>query len=620
MSQLVCGVLMAISCVFPARGAFDSEVHPLLEKYCFKCHAGEKIKGGVDLSKYHAELDIQRDPKTWQTVLRQVREREMPPENKPQPTDEERQLLVAFTKHTLENIDYSKSVRDPGRVLIHRLSRTEYNNTIRDLCGVDLKPADKFPADGGGGGGFDNNADTLFVPPILLEKYLSAASEVIDAALTNAPNQLIAVRPGAFVTSRSAARKSIEAFAKRAFRGPVEGSEIDALLSLYEQQARKGMRFEDAMKTPLRAVLVSPNFLFRIESDREVSGPYRITDYELANRLSYFIWASMPDAELLRAAADGDLHEESVLRRETERMLSDPKAHALSDNFAGQWLGIRNLRTTAQPDPGRFPTYTASLRDAMYSESVEFFNSLIQDNCSILTLLDANYTYLNEELAKHYGILDVHGTNLTRVALSDPNRGGILGMASILTLTSYPQRTSPVLRGKWVLEEVLGAPSPPPPPNAGGLPADDAPKEGMTFRQRLEKHRSKPECASCHKRMDPIGFGLENFDAIGRWRADIGGKAIDSSGVLVTGEKFHGPQELKKLMLAQADDFVRTLSEKMLAYALGRGVEYYDAPAVKQISDELRADRYRMRTLILGICKSFPFQYRRNQPLETAQK
>lgn len=611
---------MAVSCAFPAQGAFDSEVHPLLEKYCFKCHSGEKIKGGVDLSKYHAELDIQRDPKTWQTVLRQLREREMPPENKPQPTDEERQLLVAFTKHTLENIDYSKSVRDPGRVLIHRLSRTEYNNTIRDLCGVDLKPADKFPADGGGGGGFDNNADTLFVPPILLEKYLSAASEVIDAAFTNAPNQLIAVRPGAFVTSRSAALKSIEAFAKRAFRGPVDGAEMDALLSLYEQQARKGMRFEDAMKAPLRAMLVSPNFLFRIEADREVSGAYRITDYELANRLSYFLWASMPDAILLQAAANGDLHEVNVLRREVERMLSDPKAHALSDNFAGQWLGIRNLRTTAQPDPGRFPTYTASLREAMYTESVEFFNSLIHDNRSVLTLLDANYTYLNEELAKHYGINDVHGTNFTRVALSDPNRGGILGMASILTLTSYPQRTSPVLRGKWVLEEVLGAPSPPPPPNAGGLPADDAPREGMTFRQRLEKHRSKPECASCHKRMDPIGFGLENFDAIGRWRTDLGGQPVDSAGILVTGEKFHGPHELKMLMLAQKDDFARTLSEKMLAYALGRGVEYYDAPAVKQISDQLRADQYRMRTLILGICESFPFQYRRNQLLETVQK
>jgi hypothetical protein len=256
----------------------------------------------------------------------------------------------------------------------------------------------------------------------------------------------------------------------------------------------------------------------------------------------------------------------------------------------------------------------------MYAESIEFFNSLIQDNGSVLQLLDANYTFLNEELAKHYGISGVKGTNLCRVALSDSNRGGILGMASVLTLTSYPQRTSPVLRGKWVLEEVLGAPSPPPPPNAGGLPADDAPKNGLTFRQRLEKHRSKPECASCHKRMDPIGYGLENFDAIGRWRTELRGLPVDSAGVLVTGEKFQGPRELKKLMLEQKNDFVKTLCEKMLAYSLGRGVEYYDAPAVKQICDELKADQFRMRTLVLGICESFPFQYRRNQALQTARK
>ncbi len=265
---------------------FDSDFQPLIEKYCSKCHSGEKVKGGVDFSKYRDELAMQRDPKIWQTVVRQLREREMPPENKPQPTDEERQKLVAFVKRALDNIDYSTATRDPGRVLIHRLSRTEYNNTVRDLCGVDLKPANKFPSDGGGGGGFDNNADTLFVPPILLENYLSAASELIDAALTNAPDHLLAVRPGPFTTRRIAARKSIESFAQRAFRRPILESEVDALLSLYDQKAKKGGRFEDAMKAPLSAALISPHFLFRIETDQEMAGPYRVRDYELANRVS----------------------------------------------------------------------------------------------------------------------------------------------------------------------------------------------------------------------------------------------------------------------------------------------------------------------------------------------
>jgi hypothetical protein len=256
----------------------------------------------------------------------------------------------------------------------------------------------------------------------------------------------------------------------------------------------------------------------------------------------------------------------------------------------------------------------------MFRETITFFHALLRDDRSLLDLIDADYTFLNGELARHYGIEGVAGPQMRRVALKDGRRGGVLTMASVLTLTSYPQRTSPVLRGKWVLDEILGTPPPPPPPNAGGLPAEDAPKEGLTFRQRLEKHREKPECASCHRRMDPIGFGLENFDGIGRWRDAIGGTPVDASGDLATGETFTGPAELKKHLLARRQEFVRNVAEKMLAYALGRGVEPYDIPAVRKITAAVEKNGYRTETLVREIVMSYPFRYRRDEPSKVAQK
>jgi hypothetical protein len=298
-----------------------------------------------------------------------------------------------------------------------------------------------------------------------------------------------------------------------------------------------------------------------------------------------------------------------------KRMLRDPKARALAENFAGQWLRVRELKTTVQPDPNRFRRFTPELREAMHDETIEFFAAMIRDDASLLTLLDSEHTYLNETLAQHYGLtnLNVTGRQLRRVALPDRTRGGVLGMGAVLTLTSYPQRTSPVLRGKWVLEELLGQPPPPPPPDAGGLPAEDAPRNGLTFRQRLEQHRKKPQCAGCHSRLDPLGFGLENFDAIGRWRTAIGGESVDASGVMSSGEEFTGPAELKKLLLARKDEFARNATERMLAYALGRGIEFYDMPSIAKITETLKHDGYRSSTLVTEIVKSYPFQFRRDK-------
>jgi hypothetical protein len=360
--------------------------------------------------------------------------------------------------------------------------------------------------------------------------------------------------------------------------------------------------------------------LFIGRPSSEASEPYRIGDHELAARLSYFLWSSMPDDELTDLANKGTLHEPEILDRQVARMLLDPKAKALARDFAGQWLGINRLATASEPDRRRFPTYNAALRDAMIEEASAFFLAILRDDVPILDLIRADYAYLNEPLAEHYGIKGVTGPEFRRVKLDDPNRGGVLGMAAVLTLTSYPQRTSPVLRGKWVLEEILGTPPPPPPPDIKVLPADDRPRQGLTFRKRLEQHRKDAKCASCHARMDPLGFGLENFDAIGRWRDKIGDEPVDSSGELVGGKIFKGPAELKTILIEQKKDlFVRNLAGKMLSYALSRGVEYYDAPAIKEIVTALGANGYRGRVLIAEVVKSYPFQYRRNEPPSRAE-
>ena len=589
--------------------AYDKQIRPLLQQYCVGCHGAKEPAAGVNLTAYADIPAIQRDQTTWRKVMTQIRGRSMPPARLPQPTMEQRDVMATWIGHTLDSAGDALLPKNPGRVLLHRLNRAEYNNTVRDLFGVTSKPADSFPADGGGGGGFDNNADTLFTPPILMERYLQAANDILGAAK---PERLFIARPSKILLPRLAARKVLAYWAMRGFRRPVESVEVERLMALYDAATKRGESFESATRFALKAVLVSPNFLFRAEQSHPIRDAYPINDYELASRLSYFLWSSMPDDELFQLAAQKRLHSPGVLDAQITRMLRSPKAGAFADSFAGQWLKARELYTSAKPDPNRFPGYTDSLRNAMYGETIAFFQSVIQDDASLLRLIDADYTYVNEELAKHYGIEGVTGTQMRRVSLPDHRRGGVLTQASILTLTSYPQRTSPVLRGKWVLGELLGTPPPPPPPVVATLSPDDAPKDGVTFRQRLEQHRSKPECAGCHARMDPIGFGLENFDATGRWRTDIGGKPIDASGILTTGEKFAGPIELKQRVLAQKDDFVRNLAEKMLAYALGRGLEPYDLPAVRKITATLAQNDYRSSLLIREIVKSYPFQYRKN--------
>ncbi len=403
------------------------------------------------------------------------------------------------------------------------------------------------------------------------------------------------------------ARRILEPLASRAWRRPVTGVELDGLLGLaHREQSRTGS-FEMAMRTSLEAILVSPHFLFRVERDRR-KGVQPLEAHELASRLSYFLWSSLPDAELSRLADAGTLS--GALREQTKRMLADKRSAALVESFTGQWLQTRNL-SVLKPDPVKFKEFTGELADDMRIETEMFFAAVMQEDRPILDFLNAPFTFLNERLARHYGIPGIAGDRFRRVELDGVQRGGVLTQASVLTVSSYPTRTSPVIRGKWVLENILNQPPPPPPPGVPALDEKAGPNAG-SMRQQLEKHRANVVCAGCHARMDPLGFGLENYDAIGRWRTTDAGVGIDPSGVLPGGEKFSSPQELKKILRSQQDVFTRALAEKMLTYAVGRGMEAGDRGTVRTVAGRVSDHGYRFSELILAVVESEPFRMRKS--------
>jgi mono/diheme cytochrome c family protein len=410
------------------------------------------------------------------------------------------------------------------------------------------------------------------------------------------------------------ARKILETLARRAYRRPVSDADVNGLLVFY-QAGRKNGDFDAGVRHALRLILASPQFLFRAEPDPPNATPgmvYRVGDLEMASRLSFFLWSSIPDDELVNVAAQGKLKDPAVLARQVRRMLADPRSEALVRNFAGQWLFLRNLQSH-RPDGQEFPNFDDNLRDAFRRETELLFESVIREDRSVLDLLTADYTFVNERLARHYGISNVYGTRIRRVSLTDENRRGLLGHASILTVTSYPNRTSPVLRGKWILENILGTPPPAPPPNVPALEETADHGKALTVRERTEEHRKNPACASCHRVMDPLGFSLENFDAVGRWRTKEAAGAVDASGQLADGTSVTGPLSLRQALMKHPDQFVGTMAEKMLTYALGRGLEYYDMPVVRRIVRQAARGEYRFSALVTGIVTSPPFQMRKAQ-------
>ncbi len=409
------------------------------------------------------------------------------------------------------------------------------------------------------------------------------------------------------------AQQILQTLMRRAYRRPVTGADIERPLEFYRQtRAKDG--FEAGVEMALRAVLVSPEFLFRVEQDPpDVASKtaYRISDLELASRLSFFLWSSIPDDELLETAIENKLHEPAVLDKQVRRLLADKRSQALVTNFASQWLYLRNLESIT-PDMRLFPDFDDNLRQAFREETELFFQSIVREDRSVLDLLHADYTFVNERLAKHYGIPNIYGSQFRRIALGkDSKRGGLLRQGSILMVTSYATRTSPVIRGKWVLANILGVPPPPPPPNVPSI--EQTIGKNLSMRERLAQHRADPVCAGCHKLMDPVGFSLENYDAVGRWRTSDAGQPIDATGGLPDGSEFEGVDGLEHALLKRPELFAGVLTEKLLTYALGRGVETYDEPAVRGILSKAQTDHFRFSSLVRGIAESTPFQMRRSR-------
>lgn len=650
----LCALAMLVICpprLLSVNAAPDStqtsfaQIKPLLQTNCFKCHSEKKQKGGVNFSLITDEKSILRNRKLWHKVVAQLESNEMPPEEADeQPTDAQRKTLVQWMKHAAE-VDCSDPLNhDPGPPLIRRLSVREYSSTLKDLTGLDFNVAEAVGmTDEGNGLGFDNLAAAMEIAPALMEKYFEAADQILDRifaasdakgtgakldgrarAQSEAPYKLIVIaKPEAGVSPHDAAERVLRQFTRRAYRRPVTQAEVGRLTKLFDTLASQGQSFDAALRLTLKPILVSPYFLLRIERDGAAAGSeaaYRIADHELAVRLSYFLWSTMPDAQLDTLADAGKLSDPATLDQQVKRMLADPKAKSLTEGFAEQFLQLKKL-ASARPSTEFFPTFNGDLKRAMHDETTTFFDKLREEDKSVLDLLDSDYTYLNETLARHYGIDNVKGTQIRRVTLTpQDHRGGLLGMGSVLALTSHTSRTSPTLRGKYVLDVIFGTPPDPPPANVGQFKDESNHKDPKTFREKMVQHAADASCASCHKKMDPLGYALENFNAIGAWRVKDGDRPVDNTGQLPGGEKFTGVTELKKLVHAHQDDFVRNITEQMLIYALGRELDYYDDCAVKEIKTSMAGDGDKFSVLVSGIVKSYPFQYRKTAAPDIAKE
>jgi cytochrome c551/c552 len=441
---------------------------------------------------------------------------------------------------------------------------------------------------------------------------------------TPSRRRIFACHPSAPADEIPCARKILSNLVRRAFRRAPTDADLESLLSFYQQERNKTGSFEAGIEIALRRILADPEFVFRFEPPPATvapNQPYRISDTELASRLSFFLWSSIPDEELLNLGVQGKLHEPAVLERETRRMLTDERAHALTDNFAGQWLYLRDLKSS-NPDGREFPDFDDNLRQAFQRETEMLFESIQREDRSVLDLLDADYTFVNERLAKHYGIANVYGPDFRRVPVPSDARRGLLGQGSMLLVTSNANRTSPVQRGKWILENLLGSPPPLPPPNVPPLKENSGDSGVTSVRERMEQHRSNPACAGCHKIMDPIGLALENFDGVGQWRNTDSGLKIDASGQLVDGTRVDGPASLRKALLDRPEAFVGAMTEKLLMYGVGRETKYYDMPVVRAVMRNAAGNQYRFSDLVLGIVKSAPFQMRMKEaaPVETTAR
>ena len=739
-APILLAACFAVTAAAGPNEEFVESVRPVLAEHCAACHDPANPNNRIGFLRAKSADGIAQDRKLWRNVAAQLRNRTMPPTDS-KLSEEDRFRISTWIEQQLR--DTACALGDyAGAVTLRRLNRREYRNTLRDLLGVDFAVEEIFPADGSGGEGFDTNAETLYLPPLLMERYMEAAQQILDRAIVSPgvnkrfeaaqllpgrqtdPNEpvllaageevsaqitayregdyavrvalerpaenevtvllkvdgidvstlryardpnggptgrtasvrlsrgthtvtavagetppveffniqvsqaaqeaspetkavhyrLFGILPGeAQLAPRKAARALIERFVPKAFRRPATAAEIDRFLSLYDRGAGRGDPYEESVKLALKGVLVSPDFLFRVEKAPEKPGLQPLSDYELAARLSYFLWSTMPDAELTRLAGEGKLQEEEVLRGQVHRLLDDPRSRAFATTFVGQWLGTKEVGGSVAPTVAAVQHfYTPEVAKDLREEPVLLFHHILSENRSLLETIDADYSFLNERLARFYQVEDrveVQGAGFRKVAWPSDRRGGVLGLGSVLALTSHFQQNSPVLRGAWVLEALLGTPVPSPPPDVPPLETDDNKEAQLTIREKLTQHRADPACAACHDLIDPIGFGLENFDWLGRWREEDNGRPVDAVGVLPSGERFDGPAELRQVLLGKKAELIRHMTGKVLGYALGRGLEDGDHCTVQRIADSLAEDGYRARTLIEQVVLSPPFRY-----------
>ncbi|WP_395750367.1 DUF1592 domain-containing protein [Prosthecobacter sp.] len=606
------------------------ELLPVIEQRCTECHDEDTKKGDISFEFLRRPGEMRHDIRLWGKVREQIRAGTMPPkpkaktkpgpdgkpvteEEKPTMTDAEREVFLKWIQSN-EGAVLEMPEGRPGVARSRRMNREEYNNTLRDLLGIAKRPGDKFPADGAGGEGFANSADTLSLSPLLVEKYLGAADDAMGEVWQRGElrQRLYAPVTSDKLAPDVGAEMALRPFLLRAFRRPPTEAEVQGVLNVFRQAWGRKPNWDEAMKVMFKAVLVSPGFLFIEETARspEAKEARRLGAYEMASHLSYFLWSSMPDEELLKLAAENKLQDDAVLEAQVRRMMAHEKGLAFTKNFAGQWLRFDQVFNTVDPDRRKFPDFNGELRQAMYDEIFGFCDHLLRRNGRVLDFLDSDYSFLNEALAKVYEVPGVQGKEMRQVKFTNARRGGLTGMAAILASTAYPQRTSPVLRGKWVLEQLLGTPPPPPPANVGALPEDDRALKETTLRKRLEAHRNKPACAGCHTRLDPPGFALENFDPIGKWRDNENGKPLDATGVMPGGKAFGTPQEFRKLLMEEKSLFVRSFCTRLLGYATGRTVELGDQPTLLRLEKVLRDGDFRSEVLILALVKSSPFRSR----------
>ncbi|MCZ2146808.1 MAG: DUF1592 domain-containing protein [Bryobacterales bacterium] len=623
-----------------------AQAQAFLKTHCEACHNTKVATGGFNIFKYPTREAMLEDSRHMQSVLRRVREGQMPPVGRPAPAAGDRDAFTGWLETSLRTAACAEGLA-PVRALLKRLNRNEYSATIRDLLNIHVNAGRDLPTDGAGGEGFDNAAETLFLSPLHAEKYLDAARGALTYAFSDTrararfliaeagqpessmealkqletgrrPDRKAEAEPeppaGPPLTAEQAGRKVLEAFVPRAFRRPARAGEVDKYYALFQHALRRKEPYDDAVRFALEGVLISPSFLFRIEEANPDAGPAPVSGYEMASRLSYFLWGSMPDEALMQLAAEGRLNEPAVLKEQVSRMLKDAKSTEFAEHFVEQWLGTRELGRDIKPDPKAFaPYYESEVQSGIRYEPILFFQEVLANNLSLLNFIDSKFTVVSNKLAKYYGFGTIQGLRQQpkRVELPEgSHRGGLIGMSAVLAVSSLPQRTSPVLRGKWVLDAMLGTPSPPPPPSVPALAEQHSGAAPRTMRERLSRHRTNPACASCHNRLDPIGFALENFDVIGRWRTEEGGKPVDAKGELPDGTRFEGPEQLKAVLMQKKDLFLRNLTSKLLGYALGRGLTLQDSCTVEQIVKQLEKDEYRAQTLVNEIVLSVPFRYK----------